>query len=323
MEIKNDTSTPPSLVSVIIPTHNRRDEVAACVRSVLASSYSTMEVIVVDNASDDGTCECLAREFGDRIRLIRSDRNLFAGGGRNLGAGESKGDYLLFVDSDNVVDRDMVAELVAGASRSMEREVGMAGPFMCYAEQPDNFCWTGGGEISPLTSRTRWEGVGVKDIGQFRDMPFVSVGHIPNVFMVPRRVWDEIGGIDPDYAMHYEESDLAERIRLRGYGIVLFPRARTCHRIPVEKPGGDKQFQGVDRNLLYYSARNRVLFMRKNSRGWRLAIFLALFGNLFLAYSVAMLAWNRRFGLIPVVWRGHVAGYATPLRIPGSHGRRN
>ena len=262
---------------------------------------------MVDNASTDDTAGALRKEFGERIRLVESEENVFAGGGRNLGAQRATGEYLLFIDSDNEIASDMIEELLIGQNRCVDLKIGMCGPFIYYLNSPSLLCGTRW-DINMTTSATWWEGVGEKDIGQYVDTPFVRVGHIPNVFMVPRVLFEQVGGIDADYVMHYEESDLAEKIKRSGFDIVLFPKAKTCHDIPREKPKGDKQFAGDNRCRLYYSVRNRILFMRKNSGGVRLVVFLALLAHVFLLYNLLMLLWNRRVDLIPLVFRAHVDG---------------
>lgn len=297
----------PALVSVVIPTWNRKADVLACVESVLRSTYRTIEVIVVDNASTDGTMEALRGQFGEAVRVIRSEVNLYAGGGRNLGARHAGGHYLLFIDSDNVVDERMIEELVAGLRRTEPQRIGLGGPLFYYWGDRERLCgvrW----DINMVTSRTWWEGVGTLDRGQFSGCDHLRVGHLPNVFMLERALFERVGGIDPDYVMHYEESDLAERVKRAGWGVALFPRAKTWHKIPYEKPGGDRQFAGSNPGLLYYSVRNRILFMRKNSGGWRLAVFLAVFANVFLLYNVAALLANGRRDLIGLVLRAHWAG---------------
>jgi GT2 family glycosyltransferase len=310
---ENAGAEPASLVSAIIPTFNRRDEVIDCIESLLKSTYPRLEILVVDNASEDGTAEALAARFGDRIRLIRSPVNLFAGGGRNRGAEDAKGDYLLFVDSDNVVDPRMVEVLVQSMASIQDIRIGICGPMMYFHSKPDRLCgydW----DISLLTSRTWWKGIGDPDTGQFRDRPYLPVGHMPNLFMLRRETFREAGGIDPDYVMHYEESDLAEKVKRAGGAVVLIPGAKTWHKLPWTKPRGDRQFSGANKALLYYAVRNRILFMRKNSGGLRLFLFLTVFAQLFLAYNLAMLLRNGRPGLAGLVLKAHLAGFTFRLR---------
>jgi len=92
-------------VSVIIPTYNRAHIVGEAIDSVLAQTYRDFEIIVVDDASTDNTQEVLARylsEHGERIRYIRRETNGGAGAARNDGIRASAGEFIAFLDSDDL-----------------------------------------------------------------------------------------------------------------------------------------------------------------------------------------------------------------------------
>jgi glycosyltransferase involved in cell wall biosynthesis len=90
------------LLSVVIPTWNRAQLVCDAVRSALAQRDGEIEVIAVDDASTDATAQRLEAEFGTRIRLLRLDRRRGAGGARNAGARLARGEFVAFLDSDDV-----------------------------------------------------------------------------------------------------------------------------------------------------------------------------------------------------------------------------
>ena len=92
---------PSPLVSVIIPTYNRKEKAVLAVESVLAQDYSTCECIVVDDGSGDGTFQRLADRFNGRIRLFRQE-NRGVSAARNKGIKEAKGDFIAFLDSDDL-----------------------------------------------------------------------------------------------------------------------------------------------------------------------------------------------------------------------------
>lgn len=295
------------LVSVVIVTYNRKDDAIACIDSVLKSSYPEFEVIVVDNASNDGTAlECESR-YSNKIKLIKSAENLFAGGGRNLGAKSANGEYLLFIDSDNIVAPDMIAKLISGIKGNHDLRVGLCGPFTYYKCDRNRLCWVNS-RISLITSRTVFTGTGEVDRGQYDKINYIKVGHIPNVFMAGADIFNLVGGIDKDYVMHYEESDLAEKIIRLGYDVVLFPKAKTWHDIPLESIHGHKSFQGYNPAMVYYVVRNRIYFMRKNSKGWQLALFFIIFNNIFLFYSLIVLLANRKLKLAGLALKGYRDG---------------
>ncbi|MBI3815828.1 MAG: glycosyltransferase family 2 protein, partial [Nitrospinae bacterium] len=92
------------LVTYIILTRNRKEEVAEALRSVRNQDYTSKEIIVIDNASSDGTDEMIEREFPD-VRYYRLDRNVGACAGRNIGIKEAKGDIFIFLDDDAIFEK--------------------------------------------------------------------------------------------------------------------------------------------------------------------------------------------------------------------------
>ena len=90
------------LLSVVIPTRNRAQLVRDAIRCALAQREGEVEVIVVDDASTDLTAELLEREFGDRIRLLRLEHRRGPGGARNAGARLARGEFVSFLDSDDI-----------------------------------------------------------------------------------------------------------------------------------------------------------------------------------------------------------------------------
>lgn len=163
--------------TVVIPAWNRTDTLARTLQSVCAMR-GDFEVVVVDNGSDDAAAvrELIAPHGDARVRLVRSDTNLGAGGGRNAGAREAHGEFVAFVDSDDAVDVDWLERSVAllgdasvagvtSAFRSV-RSDGSPGP----VERPKPH--------GPLLSGL---------VGRFGGPP---------TFVLRREVFDAVGGYD-------------------------------------------------------------------------------------------------------------------------------
>lgn len=250
----------PKLVSIIITTYNRKQDIEKCLDSIFNNDYNNIRIIVVDNASSDGTADFLEQKYGSKINLIKSDKNLMAGGGRNLGAESAKGEYLLFIDSDNIIDSKMISELVTGMEKN--KNAGMVGPLMYYLSDP-KMIWWAGANINLWTSKTSYIGINEYDEGQYDDI--MEVGHIPNVFLVKKEIWDEIGGINEDYIMHYEESDLAERIKRKDAKLYRIPTAKTYHNIPASSDESGRNFGAESLERVYYTSRNRIIFIKRNA----------------------------------------------------------
>src|SRR5437762_8094329 len=92
-------------VSVVIPTYNRVGKVPNAIESALAQTVCDLEVIVVDDGSSDGTGESLQEFFGDRIRYY-AQRNQGASVARNTGIAEARGQWIAFLDPDDVWEKD-------------------------------------------------------------------------------------------------------------------------------------------------------------------------------------------------------------------------
>jgi glycosyltransferase involved in cell wall biosynthesis len=90
----------PPLVSTVIPTYNRRDDVVVAVGTAVAQTYTSQEIIVVDDGSTDGTADRLVAEFGAAVRILRTDR-LGVSGARNAGMTTAQGTYIALLDSDD------------------------------------------------------------------------------------------------------------------------------------------------------------------------------------------------------------------------------
>jgi len=296
---------PKKIVSVVIPTFNREQEVLACVESFYKSDYPSFEIIVVDNASVDNTVFQLNSKYPS-VKVVRLQENFGASVARNEGAKNSLGEYICFVDSDNTVDVKMLSELV----RLIETDerIGLVGPKMRYLKDPTRL-WYAGADINLLTSRTRYVGINEIDNGQHDVVR--EVGHIPNLWLIRRSVIEKIGLIDTSYVMHYEESDWAMRAHLAGYRILFCPTAITYHNMPLTESGTLRAIIGFDNKYrIFYAARNRILFMRKYAGSIKFPIFILLFNNLFLLQYCLILLRHKRFDLVISYFNGYMSGLA-------------
>lgn len=294
-------------VSVIIPTMDRSDDVITCIDSVAQSTYPNIEIIVVDNGSTDDTVARIKNQFGqlNNLKLIESAVNLGAGGGRNRGAREANGEYLLFVDSDNSIDEEMIAHLVSFFET--HADCGMVGPLMLYQEDP-TIIWLYFADINMYTSQAIYRGTGEKDVGQYGSV--VKVGHLPNCFMVRSDEFWKVGGFDERYIVMYEEAELAEKIKQRLRKCVyLYPKAVTHHNVELnaERTRNDVIFSAS--RQAYLVARNRIYFMKRNASPLQQLIFFLIFNNVSLLYYEVKLLRRREFAKAWAYLRGWAIGF--------------
>ena len=109
---ERERSMREELISVIIPTYNRRDKVTYAVKSVLDQTYSNIEVIIIDDASTDNTEAEIKKIKDDRIRYIYLEKNHGAAGARNVGIKEANGTYIAFQDSDDIWEKNYKCRLI-------------------------------------------------------------------------------------------------------------------------------------------------------------------------------------------------------------------
>ena len=104
------------IISVIVPVYNAKDTIVDCLGNLLNQTFSNMEIILVDDASTDGTDKILQdakNQFPDKVRLFRQEHNQGPGAARNVGLEVARGDYIGFVDADDVIDVTMYEKLHA------------------------------------------------------------------------------------------------------------------------------------------------------------------------------------------------------------------
>lgn len=266
-------------VSVIIPNYNGIKYMERCLSSVYLTSYPNLEVIMVDNASKDGSRELALSLFGRRrgFKLISSPLNLWVPGGYNLGARNSLGEYLIFLNNDTVVDSDWVIELIRSVSK--DRSIGAAQSKILVLDNP-SILDCAGGFLDPLGMP--WErGAGKEDSGQYdvSDDIFYAKGA---AMMVPRDVFFKVGGFDDTYMSYFEETDLSWRIWLHGLRVVFVPASKIYH-------AGGGTMRSVPRPDVYYRyRRNQLLTLLTNYSS----------SNVVKYFGIAMLVDIRNFLVI-------------------------
>jgi len=211
------------LVSIVVAVHGQRDCVYRCLRSlrVHRSKYS-FEVIVVDDVSPDDTPAMLSSVSG--IKLITNESNLGFIRSCNKGASIARGDLLVMLNSDTVVQPGWLDELVD--TFKAFPEAGLVGSKLIY---PDGTLQEAGGLI--WSDGSGWNvgrngDASAPEHNYLREVDYCSGASI----MVPRDLWNSLGGFDEAYVPAYaEDSDLAFRIRAAGRRVFYQPLSLVIH----------------------------------------------------------------------------------------------
>jgi GT2 family glycosyltransferase len=266
-------------VSVLIVGYRTRDELAACLPSVFTSSQGvTMEVVLVDNASGDGTAEWVAEAF-PQVRLVALDENIGFGRAVNLAAELVRGEYVLLLNPDTVVRPGAIDALLRFARTNPQAglvggrtltEAGTTEPSSCWGRPTfwSTFCFATGLSTafssSPLFNpelMPTWDRDDSREVG-------VITGCLLLTSMV---TWQALGGFDPRFFMYSEDTDLSMRAWKAGYRPAITPEAEVVHTI-----GASSSVKSTRRVMIM---RGKVTVARKHWAG--------LLGTLMVSMLVA------------------------------------
>jgi len=233
---KEDQEPTPD-VSVLIISYNTKDLTIACLQSLYTeTALARFEVIVVDNASSDGSARAIGERFPD-VRLVEPGANLGFAKANNLAAKSARGRYLLLLNPDTVVLQGAVDTLVAFAEEL--KAPAIVGGRTLHADGTLNHasCWG-----RPTLWSTLCYAFGLSVLGRYhvlfdpetmRTWKRDSVREVDIIsgclLLIPRTLWDALGGFDPAFDMYAEDFDLCLRARDMGVRCVLCPEGEIIH----------------------------------------------------------------------------------------------
>ena len=224
-------------LSVVIPSYNTRELMEQALRTVdEASEGLRVQVIVVDNASRDGSQEMVEAGF-PHVELIRNDRNLGFGGANNIAFRRVKGRHVLLLNSDTIVGADTLRTLVEFMDE--HPEAGAAG---CRILNPDGslqldcrrgfptpsaafYKLTGLSRLFPRSRRFARYNLTYLDPEETSEVDALS----GSCMIVRGRVLEEVGGFDEDYFMYGEDLDWCFRMGQAGWKIHYVPATQIIH----------------------------------------------------------------------------------------------
>jgi GT2 family glycosyltransferase len=281
-------------ISAVVCNYNGREHLPPCLEALAGQSLALDEVLVVDNASTDGSRELVERAF-PAARVIALSENAGPCPARNAGLAAARNEWVLLVDNDAVLAPDALAKLAA-AAREFPRAV-LLQPRSVVASDPAVVHYDGG----------RLHYCGLFSLRNFHRPLAAAEGHgalevegvVSVALLVQRSVLLEFGGFDPAYFILFEDLDLSLRLRMAGHQLVSVEDALCHHRSGT--PGisfrGDVDYP--ERRAFLHS-RNRWLHLLKNHSARAL-----VFGAPALAlYELVWFAFTLRSGTAGAYWRG-------------------
>jgi len=246
----------PFVFLILLNWNGWRDTIE-CVESCRKLTYPAFRIVIVDNGSTDGS-ETILRERFPGIELIQTGSNLGFSGGNNAGirhALEHGADYVWLLNNDTVVDAGALTALV-GAAECDDR-IGMIGSKIVYYDNP-GLLWYAGALLDPACPhRPAHRGLRELDRGQYDDA--VETGYVTGCSLLARRkMIDEIGLLDDSLFLYFEDADWSARARHAGWRLMYAPASVVRHKESVSAGGA------ASPTLVYYTARNRLFFVRRN-----------------------------------------------------------
>ena len=262
-------------LSILIVTYNSRPFVDALLDG-LARQIDGLnaEVVLVDNASHDGTADAVA-ERHPGVRLVRSSQNLGFAAGNNLAARHAKGRVLLLLNPDALPARGCVARGLA--LMNGDAGVGLAGARLLADDgstQPSARMFPTLMQEAIVLSglaarfpRSRW--LGRLDRTWADPAHAAPVDWVPGAFALVRHdLFDRLGGFDERFFLYYEEVDLCRRIQAAGFRVQYWPELRVHHigGVSARTVAGATVARSGSQ-LTLWRARSGLLYYRKN-HGW-------------------------------------------------------
>ena len=238
------------LVSVVVVNFNGRQRLPACLESLRRQTYPSVEVIVVDNASTDGSIALVHDAFPD-VHVVGLRRNVGFATGCNAGIATARGNFIATLNNDARAEPTWIEELVRAAEH--RPDVGMVAAKMLFADAPSTINSTG---ICIDRTAISWDRDGGK---QDHEVPSASevFGPSAGAALYRRQLFDDVGGFDDDFFLYLEDVDLAWRARLAGWRCIFAPGARVLH---------DHSATANDSSPFkrYHLGRNKVWLVAKN-----------------------------------------------------------
>lgn len=241
------------LVSIILVNWNGRRYLGPCLRSLTAVTYARKEIILVDNASTDGSVVWVQAHYPD-VSIVKNKENLGFAGGHEAGVRVARGDFFLLLNVDTVAESSFLTPLVERLNG--DSTVGVVQPKVVLASQrrlidsigafflPNGILYHYGRE---------------KDEGTPQYNVPLDIFSAKGVCMLIRReTIDRVGLFDPEYFAYFEETDFCMRVWLAGWRVCYEPRSRIYHA------GGAASSQQPASRIVYHSSKNVLVTYLKN-----------------------------------------------------------
>lgn len=241
-------------VTILIPNYNGKKWLEQCLPTVKKLTYPNKEILVVNNGSADGSADFLKKNY-PHVRIVELKRNRGYAGANNIGVKHARGKYILFLNNDTQVTPKFLEPLVKKIES--DKTIG--------AVQPQIRSMTNKDLIDSIGSFFTFTGF-LYHYGYFQPhqekkyQKELSVYSVKGAcFLMRKKDYLDLGGIDESFVTYVEESDLCHRILLSGKKIIYVPQSIIYHF-----GGGDMSIMTKSEVVIFRSFRNRFVSYIKN-----------------------------------------------------------
>jgi len=231
-------------VNIIVLNYNGKDDLKRCLLSLFRLNYPNFEVVVVDNASEDGSLE-EAKQFFPKVSYIKNEQNLGFSAGNNVGIRyslEKMADFVLLLNNDTEVEADFLTKMIEEAEKNPS--AGLISPLILAGDAND--VWFSGAKIDWLRMKT------VHLNGALDALSGCAI-------LIRAQVFAKIGLFDEDFFLYFEDTDFSLRAVRAGFSNLLVREAVVRH---FEKSEQNKK------NKTYWLVLSGLIFFQKNSSNY-------------------------------------------------------
>lgn len=291
------------MVSIITINYNGYTDTCEFVDSIVAHETCPFEIIIVDNASRNEEGERLKQQYPD-CTVVCCPKNLGFAGGNNEGCRYAKGDYILYMNNDTIVEKPFLQSLIDRINSS--GHIGAVSPKIRYSHHPEYIQYAGFTAMTPIVLRNNLIGVNEKDTGQYDIANETAFVH-GACMLTSRSVLEKAGQMTDAYFLFYEELDWTMQLQRQGYSVWYEPASVVYHKESMTIQKGSPL-------RLFYMTRSRFYFARRNYTGkdkWLSCLYQA---GVVLPRNILLYALKRRWGMLKASWNGAVHGLTDHIK---------
>jgi len=259
------------LVSIILVSFNSKTWLEACFRTIFEQTYPSIEIIMVDNASEDGSADWV-KEHAKQAGLIRLSERVSLAKALNLGIKSAHGSYYLLLNPDVELERNAVKELVRKAKHADGNNSTWAAVATKLKLLSAPGFLNGLGNLVGALSWGTDIGLGHLDLGQFDNWSEVPSACFAAA-LISAKAFEQIGPLDEGFPMYYEDSEWCYRARLLGYQVLTAPRAVILHAFNLQD--SDRSTKELTPAKLQRATYGRLRFINRiNGPGYYLRFLI-------------------------------------------------